>query len=176
MNNSEAAPGSERRSLFFNLFMFALTGLVFVIYSCTFISHILAGLASSLTDELREYTFGSNTRPVSPFLISTTHRRHSLARLGLLVHVLRHRPEPIVQGVREDARPFVLHRTIHHPVDLDPPFVIDLRRSSYAHAIVPHGDPCDLYRLLAQDGHPGDDVRPDPASVIRRRRLPAHPG
>ena len=54
MSNSETTPGSERRNLFFNLFMFTITGLVFMVYSCTFISHILAGLASSLTDELRE--------------------------------------------------------------------------------------------------------------------------
>ncbi|KAG7571049.1 hypothetical protein FFLO_01013 [Filobasidium floriforme] len=52
MSNSESTPGSERRNLLFNLVMFTITGLVLVVYTCTFISHILAGLASSLTDEL----------------------------------------------------------------------------------------------------------------------------
>lgn len=68
MSNSESTPGSERRNLLFNLVMFTITGLVLVVYTCTFISHILAGLASSLTDELRE----SERRLNMPFSFAPT--------------------------------------------------------------------------------------------------------
>ena len=54
MSNSDPTPGTERRNVIFNLVMFALTGLVTLIYSWTFVEHVLRGLETSLTDELCE--------------------------------------------------------------------------------------------------------------------------